>query len=570
MIKSETKTPAVAYIRCSTEKQADTSLDQQRKDLAILAEENGYEIIRWYEEEPKSGDDAESRPVFLKMLSDAVTLSDFDVLLAWEPSRIGRFSMNEAGHRFYPLEQAGVVLHTRTKGLLPWDSLELIISTWQSRQEQRTRVARTTRACREYTELGRMVAGVPPFGYKKVGTRKNYRYEPHPDEAPIVRELFTRRAVGQSLVDLSDWLNGQGIKTRRGNAWTDKQLGRSLKNRAYLGIIERKSEGSKHSDEAWHVVAESAHEPLVDQATFDRCEDLQRDTKPTRRSDYALTGACICPGCGQAMKSRQNAKGEASYVCTTYHETRRCERYTVDEKPLVAEVVKELRRELLKAEAEGRFTYDWDSFRKAYAARAGGSKKRIAMLDGEIKKIVANMVKADPDMLPHFQAAVREKEQERREAIRTQPAGDMEEQIQLEKARLGAAISALLTAGELVEMNDTKAIRELFKCYGVTVYPTIKRVKYGKVKARCELVGGTVTAAFQGVSPEFMRLGDAMIKQIKKRTVAERRARFIENPELLTALRDKVLAGPSNCRTPGKNLSVEPVLLLTCRWGAAT
>ena len=270
------------------------------------------------------------------------------------------------------------------------------------------------------------------------------------------------------------------------------------------------------------------------------------------------------------MKSRQNAKGEASYVCTTYHETRRCERYTVDEKPLVAEVVKELRRELLKAEAEGRFTYDWDSFRKAYAARAGGSKKRIAMLDGEIKKIVANMVKADPDMLPHFQAAVREKEQERREAIRTQPAGDMEEQIQLEKARLGAAISALLTAGELVEMNDTKAIRELFKCYGVTVYPTIKRVKYGKVKARCEPVGGTVTAAFQGVSPEFMRLGDAMIKQIKKRTVAERRARFIENPELLTALRDKVLAGPSNCRTPGKNLSVEPVLLLTCRWGAAT
>ena len=388
------------------------------------------------------------------MLSDAVTLSDFDVLLAWEPSRIGRFSMNEAGHRFYPLEQAGVVLHTRTKGLLPWDSLELIISTWQSRQEQRTRVARTTRACREYTELGRMVAGVPPFGYKKVGTRKNYRYEPHPDEAPIVRELFTRRAVGQSLVDLSDWLNGQGFKTRRGNAWTDKQLGRSLKNRAYLGIIERKSEGSKHSDEAWHVVAESAHEPLVDQATFDRCEDLQRDTKPTRRSDYALTGACICPGCGQATISA------------------------------------ELRPELCR--------------------------------------------------------------------------------YQLEKARLGAAISALLTAGELVEMNDTKAIRELFKCYGVTVYPTIKRVKYGKVKARCELVGGTVTAAFQGVSPEFMRLGDAMIKQIKKRTVAERRARFIENPELLTALRDKVLAGPSNCRTPGKNLSVEPVLLLTCRWGAAT
>ena len=73
MIKSETKTPAVAYIRCSTEKQADTSLDQQRKDLAILAEENGYEIIRWYEEEPKSGDDAESRPVFLKMLSNAIS-----------------------------------------------------------------------------------------------------------------------------------------------------------------------------------------------------------------------------------------------------------------------------------------------------------------------------------------------------------------------------------------------------------------------------------------------------------------------------------------------------------------
>jgi len=524
-------TPAVTYIRCSSQQQADTSEDQQRKELQVLAKEAGYKIIREYAEAPNSGDTADQRPQFLQMLADAEARGDFRVILAWEPERIGRFDMNEAGYRFYPIQRAGVVLHTKTKGLLKWDSLDLIISAWQARQEQRTRVARTNRSCKELSQQGKMVAGVPPFGYVRAGTRKNYHYEPHPQEAAIVRELFERNAAGTNAPELCEWINGLGFKTRRGNDWQPTVLRRTLQNRAYLGIIERKSDGSRHSDEKWHVVATGAHEPLIDQATFDSCQDRRRKQPTSTRTDYTLTGMCVCPGCKKPMQARKNSKGERSYVCRTYQENRSCERYLVDEKPLVEQVACELRRELLKAESEGRFQFDWDAFRESHSARAASSQKRIARLDGELARMKRNLALADPDMLPHIQDAIRDKEQERRAAAREQPAGDVNEQIELEQNRLRAAIHALLGAGELVKIGDAKALNRLFRNYNVMVYPNIERERYGKRKARNILRGGTVTAAFPGISPEFLQVGDALLSQHAGNT-----------PDLL-----KVAGEPSSC-----------------------
>ena len=51
---------AVGYIRRSTDKQ-DTSLDDQRKAIEQYAQVNGYELIKFYEDDAVSGTSVNGR-----------------------------------------------------------------------------------------------------------------------------------------------------------------------------------------------------------------------------------------------------------------------------------------------------------------------------------------------------------------------------------------------------------------------------------------------------------------------------------------------------------------------------
>ena len=55
--------PALAYVRMSDDRQAD-SPDQQRAEITKLAERGGYQILRWYIAEGISGDDTGRRVAF--------------------------------------------------------------------------------------------------------------------------------------------------------------------------------------------------------------------------------------------------------------------------------------------------------------------------------------------------------------------------------------------------------------------------------------------------------------------------------------------------------------------------
>ena len=58
--------PTVGYLRRSTSKQ-EKSLQDQRREIERYALQNGYDILRWYEDDGISGDATEKRVGFLKM-----------------------------------------------------------------------------------------------------------------------------------------------------------------------------------------------------------------------------------------------------------------------------------------------------------------------------------------------------------------------------------------------------------------------------------------------------------------------------------------------------------------------
>lgn len=112
--------PAVGYLRRSTNRQ-EASLADQRTAIERYAAQNGYTIVRWYEDDGISGDATEKRAGFLAMHKAACNGRDFKIILCWDQDRFGRFNSMEAGFYVHPLMRAGVQLVTVNEGPIAWD-----------------------------------------------------------------------------------------------------------------------------------------------------------------------------------------------------------------------------------------------------------------------------------------------------------------------------------------------------------------------------------------------------------------------------------------------------------------
>jgi len=130
------------------------------------------------------------------------------------------------------------------------------------------------------------------------------RLVPDPASAAIVTEAFTLRVGGASHGKIVEYLEAA---LRRGVA--KSTVTAMLRNRAYLGEARGPGEGN---------VKVGAHEPLVDEETFDRVQVRAgtRSTKDGSVSSQAILGGLItCASCGHKLRVLGSPKGGASYVC---------------------------------------------------------------------------------------------------------------------------------------------------------------------------------------------------------------------------------------------------------------
>src|SRR5712692_8960009 len=115
--------PAVTYLRCSTDEQTDASIPDQRVAVQEYADKHGYKILREYVDEGLSGDVAtEDRHGFMRLLAHAQDSPDFQAILCWDQSRLGRWEPHEASYRTFPFKKACVSLVTCKKGPIDWEN----------------------------------------------------------------------------------------------------------------------------------------------------------------------------------------------------------------------------------------------------------------------------------------------------------------------------------------------------------------------------------------------------------------------------------------------------------------
>ena len=83
-----TATPAVAYLRRSTDKQ-EQSIDDQRAEIGRYAREHGFQVVGEYTDDAISGTSADKRPGFQRMVADAPA-GGFRAVIVWNSDRFSR------------------------------------------------------------------------------------------------------------------------------------------------------------------------------------------------------------------------------------------------------------------------------------------------------------------------------------------------------------------------------------------------------------------------------------------------------------------------------------------------
>ena len=82
------------------------------------------------------------------------------------------------------------------------------------------------RAQKELITRGKLV-GNAPWGYEIAGEKYDKTIVPTDLGRKVIPEIFSRCINGQSLADIAEWLDSEGIPTAKGGSWHAKESLRS-------------------------------------------------------------------------------------------------------------------------------------------------------------------------------------------------------------------------------------------------------------------------------------------------------------------------------------------------------
>jgi DNA invertase Pin-like site-specific DNA recombinase len=219
-------TKTVAYLRVSTDKQADkgVSLDAQRAKVLAYAELYDLELVDVIVD---AGESAKTlaRPglqTALGMLRDGKA----DALLVVKLDRLTR-SVRDLGEL--------VETHFRSAALLSVSEqidtrsaagrLVLNVLASVSQWEREAIGERTATAMRHMVAQGEYIGGDAPYGYV---VDANGHLVAHEVEQAIVSEAKTMRAGGASLRSIAAHLESKGARSRTGRRFDAKQIARMV------------------------------------------------------------------------------------------------------------------------------------------------------------------------------------------------------------------------------------------------------------------------------------------------------------------------------------------------------
>lgn len=227
------------YVRQSVLKEDSISINTQISDCKHLL--IGPENFEVFSDEGFSGKNTE-RPGFQKMM-ELVKAGKVEKVIVWKLDRLSRsildFSnfvceLKKHGTKFQSVKESSLQISGN-----PADELMLNILSAFAQFERETIALRVKSVYYERARQGFYLGGQAPYGYTKTESslngKKNYEYSIDEEQSKVVRWIYeTYDQPGVALGYIQKKLNAKGIKTARGNFWTNSALTRVLHCPAYV------------------------------------------------------------------------------------------------------------------------------------------------------------------------------------------------------------------------------------------------------------------------------------------------------------------------------------------------
>ncbi|MCD6170924.1 MAG: recombinase family protein [Thermoplasmata archaeon] len=263
------------YARVSTEDQAKEgfSLAAQIEKLRSYCKARGWKIAGEYIDDGYSGRNV-NRPAYKKMMED---MDKWDILLVMKMDRIHRNSKNfmlmmeelrKKNKEFVSMTES---LDTSTAmGRFVMDIIQRIAQLESEQIGERVYVG-----MRQKAKQGKGLLGSPsPYGYKY--DNGNFVLD---GNAKIVKKIYDMYLDGYSLKKISDWLNENKIKTKKGGKWNKKTVARILSNPIYCGYIE------------WEeILFKGSHAAIVGIDEFNEVQKLKHKKAKKKGKIFVIEG----------------------------------------------------------------------------------------------------------------------------------------------------------------------------------------------------------------------------------------------------------------------------------------
>lgn len=279
---------AAIYCRISLDQGQDgLGVQRQEEDCRAKAEALGWNVAEVYVDNDMSAFKEKERPAYNRLMDD-LRSGERDALVVYDLDRLTR-KPRELEDFIDLAEKHGVFL-ANVSG-------DVDITTHNGRMIARIKgaVARQE-AERTGARIKRQKAQRAAQGHAQGGKWRVYGYGREWNvieaEAVIVKEMFTRRAKGESFTSIAKDLSGRGLKTVAGKPWSSGTLARVFDKPGYCG--RRLYNGE--------IIGKTAYDPIVSESLFDRVQAVQGHKSPgSAHRKHLLTGILVCSKCNTTM-----------------------------------------------------------------------------------------------------------------------------------------------------------------------------------------------------------------------------------------------------------------------------
>ncbi|WMJ84495.1 recombinase family protein [Oscillospiraceae bacterium LTW-04] len=307
--ENDTTMNVVLYLRYSSEKQSEQSIEGQDRICRAFCERMGYTVVGTYIDRALSASKhTEKRAEFQRMIKES-DKHKWSGVVVYKLDRFARDRYDSATYKAR-LKRNGVRVISATEnisdnpeGIILEAVLEGMAEFYSKELSQKV-----TRGMTQSALKGNSTGGSIPLGYKI----QDKKYVIDPLGEKIVKEAFELYAAGESVASICETFNNRGYRNNRGGLFNKNSFHRMFSNQKYIGNFTYKD-----------IVTEGAVPSIIDRELFDKVQRRLKGSKgevmkKRKVMDYQLTGKLFCGLCQSPMvgDSGTDSRGNRHYYYT--------------------------------------------------------------------------------------------------------------------------------------------------------------------------------------------------------------------------------------------------------------